>query len=269
MGTDPIAADAPGGHIRAGPMSPGPEALAGPPPEEDVEVPGAVGTLARGAPIRPVWRNPLGGLTFSIDADGPDPRFVKWAPAGTALDLSAEAVRLRWAGRFVRVPEPLEEGADAEGSWLVTRALPGTSAVSDRWLADPARACRAIGAGLRTLHDVLPVADCPFSWSVDDRLARAGTAAAAVGPAPPVDTLVVCHGDACAPNTLVGDDGNVTGHVDLGALGVADRWADLAVATWSTVWNFGEGYEHHVLDAYGIAPDPERTDFYRRLWAAT
>lgn len=83
---------------------------------------------------------------------------------------------------------------------------------------------------------------------------------------PPVDKLVVCHGDACAPNTLIGDDGRWTGHVDLGALGTADRWADLAVATWSTQWNFGPGWERHLLNAYGIDPDPERIEYYRLLW---
>ena len=83
---------------------------------------------------------------------------------------------------------------------------------------------------------------------------------------PDIDRLVVCHGDACAPNTLVADDGRWSGHVDLGALGVADRWADLAIATWSTQWNYGDGWEDALLDAYGIAPDPERTDYYRRLW---
>jgi aminoglycoside phosphotransferase len=65
--------------------------------------------------------------------------------------------------------------------------------------------------------------------------------------APPIDKLVVCHGDACAPNTLLGDDGCWSGHVDLGALGVADRWADLAIATWSTEWNYGPGWEDHLL----------------------
>ena len=84
--------------------------------------------------------------------------------------------------------------------------------------------------------------------------------------APPVDRLVVCHGDACAPNTLLDDDGHWMGHVDLGRVGVADRWADLAVATWSTVWNYGPGYEDRLLAAYGIAPDPDRTEFYRWLW---
>jgi kanamycin kinase len=133
------------------------------------------------------------------------------------------------------------------------------------------------------------VRDCPFSWSASQRLAGAWLRASGglLGPAdwhpehrgltvpaglalladtPPVDKLVVCHGDACAPNTLVGEDGRCGGHVDLGALGVADRWADLAVATWSTSWNFGASWETTLLDAYGVAPDPERTRYYRLLY---
>jgi aminoglycoside phosphotransferase len=72
---------------------------------------------------------------------------------------------------------------------------------------------------------------------------------------PPVDRLVVCHGDSCAPNTLLTDDGRWSGHVDLGELGVADRWADLAVATWSTEWNYGPGWDKLLLQAYGVPPD--------------
>jgi kanamycin kinase len=79
----------------------------------------------------------------------------------------------------------------------------------------------------------------------------------------------VCHGDACVPNTLIGKDGRCCGHVDLGSLGVADRWADLAVATSSTVWNYGPGHERRLLDAYGVKPDPDRTFFYRLLWDLT
>ena len=47
---------------------------------------------------------------------------------------------------------------------------------------------------------------------------------------------------------------------------MADRWADLAVATWSTTWNYGPGWETPLLEAYGVAPDPERTRYYRLLW---
>ena len=229
-------------------------------------MPAAVTQLAGAAPLRGVWESQVGGLTFEIDA-GPERRFVKWAPAGSGIDLAHEARRLAWASAFTTVPEVLDQGADASGDWLLTRGLPGENAVSDRWRADPARAVAAIGAGLRAFHDALPLAGCPFSWSAEERLARAGPSAA-LPPAPPVDRLVVCHGDACAPNTLIGDDGRWSGHVDLGALGVADRWADLAVATWSTEWNYGPGWEEPLLDAYGIAPDPLRTDWYRRLWDA-
>jgi kanamycin kinase len=80
----------------------------------------------------------------------------------------------------------------------------------------------------------------------------------------------VCHGDACAPNTLIDDAGRCCGHVDLGDLGVADRWADLAVATLSLSWNYA-GFsltEDDLFDAYGVEPDPERVDFYRALWNA-
>jgi kanamycin kinase len=54
--------------------------------------------------------------------------------------------------------------------------------------------------------------------------------------------------------------------VDLGDLGVVGREADLAIATWSTTWNYGPGPETALLDAYGVAPDPERTRHYRLLY---
>ncbi|GAA5165127.1 MULTISPECIES: aminoglycoside 3'-phosphotransferase [Amycolatopsis] len=238
-------------------------------PRGPVETPRIVAELAAGRPAKAVWENELGGLTFQIGSGGTR-QFVKWTPAGSGIDLAAEAVRLRWAAEFTTVPHVLGEGADETGSWIVTRGLTGRSAVDDHWKRDPATAVRAIGAGLRALHDTLPVAGCPFDWSAEARLENARTRAAAhldvLADIPPVDRLVVCHGDACAPNTLIGDDGRCTGHVDLGALGVGDRWADLAVATWSTQWNYGPGWEEPLLRAYGVEPDPDRTSYYRLLW---
>lgn len=243
--------------------------LAGP-PARDVPVPDAVSRLAAGRPVRPVWENQLGGLTFEVGS-GSTGCFVKWAPRGSGIDLAGEAERLRWARPHTPVPEVLDIGDDADGgSWLALASLPGRSAVDPRWVADPASAVRAIGHGLRRLHDAAPVRECPFDWSIDARVASAPEAEQGrLAAAPDVDRLVVCHGDACAPNTLLLDDGTWSGHVDLGALGVADRWADLAVATWSTEWNFGPGWERPLLDAYGVAPDPERTAFYRLLWQLT
>lgn len=233
-------------------------------PESDVPVPVGVRRVAAGRALRPIWENELGGLTFEV-REGDERWFVKWSPASAGLDFEAEAERMRWAASFIAVPTVVDRGTDDDGSWMVTRGLPGENAVTERWIADPATAVRAIGRGLRALHDALPADVCPFSWSVDERLTAVGRLDL-LGAAPPVDRLVVCHGDACAPNTLITDDGVCSGHVDLGSLGVADRWADLAVATYSTVWNYGPGWEEALLDAYGIAADPTRTAWYRMVW---
>jgi kanamycin kinase len=249
--------------------------------------PEAVRKLATARQVCLAWENEH-ALTFEV-GNGPDQCFVKWAPAGSPLDLAAEATRMTWAVAYTPVPRVLDLGTDGEGSWLVTAALPGQSAVSQRWLADPRTAVIAIGEGLRAMHDALPVAACPFSWMAQDRIAAAQRAVAAghldtsdwapehlklgiegaiaqVQNIPSADKLVVCHGDACAPNTLIAGNGRWSGHVDLGDLGVADRWADLAIATWSTLWNYGPGWEQLLLGAYGIKPDPERTRYYRLLW---
>jgi aminoglycoside phosphotransferase len=254
----------------------------------DKPVPAPVAAVAAGRPAREVWENMLGGRTFEVGS-GADRCFVKWTPAASGISLPDEAARMAWAGAFTPVPRVIGQGADEAGSWLVTSALPGQSAVTPRWQADPAAAVAAIGEGLRAMHEALPVRDCPFSWMAAGRLADARRRAAQgrIDPAgwheehrplgtaraldllagiPPADRLVVCHGDACAPNTLIAEDGRWSGHVDLGELGVADRWADLAVATWSAGWNYGPGWERPLLDAYGVRPDPGRTRYYRLLW---
>lgn len=261
--------------------------LGGPPPP-GLALPSTVRALADGSRLRPVWVNEAGGLTCEIDADGMR-TFVKWAPAGNGASITSEAARMRWAAEFTPVPRVLDQGEDDEGAWLLTEALPGEMAVVDRWKRSPQTAVAGIGAGLRALHDALPVRGCPFSWDASQRIAEAyrrveqgaidssrwhpehqrftiQEALDLLGKPPPVDELVVCHGDACAPNTLLDEYGRCTGHVDLGSLGVADRWADLAVATWSTTWNYGEGWETPLLDAYGIDVDLERTRYYRLLW---
>ena len=238
-------------------------------PAEAVAVPAAVGALARGARLTPVWANEAGGLTFATD----DARFVKHGPRSEETSMDAEAARLAWAGRFTLVPRVLEVGGDTTHEWLVTAALPGESAVSPRWVADPATAVRAVGEGLRALHDALPVPECPFDWGVPERAARAAGRGIplpdALRDAPPIDLPVVCHGDACCPNTLIADDGRWMAHVDLGALGVADRWADIAVASMSTEWNYGPGWDDALIAAYGVEPDRERLAYYRALWNAT
>lgn len=238
--------------------------------------------------VRCVWKNQAGGLTFEL-SNRARRRFLKWAPVGSGIDIEAEVARLAWAIQFTPVPRYLDSGQNHTGTWMLTEPVPGQSAVSERWKREPRVAVIAIGEGLRRLHDALPVDQCRFNWSAPTRVSDARQRAALdqIDPAawhpehrdltidqalekltgvPSIDRAVVCHGDACAPNTMLRANGRCSGHVDLGAMGVADRWADLAVATWSTAWNYGPDWEQELLAAYGVDPDPVRTDYYRLLW---
>lgn len=210
-------------------------------PSSPPALPAIVARFAVGRPVRAVWVNELGGVTFRVDSGmGAGCEFIKVARRGTA-DFANEARRLRWAAPYLAVPRVLGVGVDGDWAWLHTDALPGLSAVHPRWRASPQVAVPALGAGLRTLHDSLPVHSCPFDWSTASRLAKLAPA-------------------------------RCCGHVDFGNLGVADRWADLAVATLSLQWNFpdypGQVRDDEFFAAYGVAPDPARIDYYRRLWQA-
>ncbi|MET2012801.1 aminoglycoside 3'-phosphotransferase [Microbacterium chocolatum] len=241
-------------------------------PAHPGRIPDRVRALAPDAELTAVWVNDAGGVTFrGVRHD--ETVFVKLQPRGGETPVAAEVERLHWAARYTAVPRVREWGAEGDEEWLITCGMAGEGAVSPRGMRTPRQAVRAIGEGLRAWHDRLPTTTCPFTWSVADRISAARARGIVVPPAlhdaPEVDRLVVCHGDACAPNTLIGDDGRWAGHVDVGALGVADRWADIAVASMSLEWNYGPGWDSEFYDAYGVAPDTVRLTFYRDLWNAT
>jgi kanamycin kinase len=180
----------------------------------------------------------------------------------TGIDLERERERLAWLSPRHPAPKVLDHGMDGDAQWLLTAPVPGSSAVGDAWRARRSEAIGAIATGLRAIHAV-PIDDVPTAWTgetwVDRDLPE-------LGPRPAIDGPVLVHGDACAPNTLAGPDGRWTGHVDIGDLAVGDRWADLAIASMSLDWNFGEGHQAEFFAAYGVDPDEERIRYYRALW---
>jgi kanamycin kinase len=211
-------------------------------------VPRRVVELAVGRPVREVWENAVGGRTFEIGGTA-DRYFIKWTPASSGIDLAQEATRLEWAWSYITVPRVLAQGADDTESWLVTSALPGQNAVTERWRAEPATAVAAIGEGLRAMHEAMPVTACPFSWMAEDQLADARRRAG------------LGHLDSTGFHPV-----HRSLSIEQALDRVADRWADLAVATWSVDWNYGPQWEGLLLSAYGIDPDPDRTRYYRLLW---
>jgi kanamycin kinase len=215
-------------------------------------------------------------------------RYLKLRAVEETPRLGAEATRLHWARQHLPVPVVVDNGTDGDVDWLVLDELPGRDATAPEWKARPQWLIPILAQGLRRFHEA-PAENCPFRLTVDDALAvvrhrvaqgqaeHSGlhaeyahlTLDAALATlerlAPDEEDLVVCHGDYCFPNVLI-QGGAVTGYVDLGELAVADRWWDIAVASWSTTWNVGPGWEEAFLDAYGVAADPRRLTFYRLLY---
>ncbi|GAA1480475.1 hypothetical protein GCM10009624_09150 [Gordonia sinesedis] len=146
----------------------------------DHEPPAVVRALAgRDAPLA-VWRNEAGGTTYRLGA-GPSARYLKWQPPHLEISLRREAERLEWARAFLAVPRVIDYGVDTHDTddggrpaeWLLTEGLPGRSAVAHPWRENPEIAVAAVGAGLRLLHETLPIESCPWTWRVTDRIADA------------------------------------------------------------------------------------------------
>lgn len=229
---------------------------------DELPIPDWVRQFAGAQPVQPVWRNEDGGVTYRLNHGR---SYLKTQRPGIDWHPDAEALRLAWIGEFVAAPELLASGQHGDQHWLLTRGLPGRSAVDHPWRDRPAVTVPLLGRALRRFHETVPLEGCPFDWSVGHRVQHCGLDEAFVRRAPPLDA-VVCHGDACNPNFLINDDGVFGGYVDLGGLGVADRWADLAPALLSLGWNFGPGWEPAFLGAYGIVRDDVKLAFYTALW---
>jgi len=254
-----------------------------PPAELAQLAPGWEPVLAyRLVPGLTTWRltSPTGAVRFAkVDASGGH-RFPS---------LLDEAERMVWAAPHLPVPRVLELAQLGAVSVLLTDALPGRDGTDPAWRHDRPGLVRALGRGLRAFHEAVDASSCPFRFERQRALehVRRRIAADDVDPggfhrehahftpaaalnrleatAPATEDLVVCHGDYCPPNVLL-TEGRVSGYVDLGELGVADRWWDVAVGAWSAGWNFGPEHEPLFYEGYRIAPDPARIGFYRLLY---
>ncbi len=83
--------------------------------------------------------------------------------------------------------------------------------------------------------------------------------------APETSDPVIVHGDAYNDNILIDPaTGNVAAFIDIGNLGVADRYTDLAMIYDDIVDGFGEEGWRQFLQCYGLdAVDEHKLRFYQ------
>ena len=88
----------------------------------------------------------------------------------------------------------------------------------------------------------------------------------------PTEELVFSHGDFCLPNLFFSQDlKRVTGYIDLGRAGIADKYQDIALAYRSLKYNFDGVYDDYRIENAAatdlftyleITPDWDKLNYY-------
>jgi streptomycin 3"-kinase len=234
-----------------------------------------------------------------VFADRGTRRYAKLVSSERLAELAEERDRTLWLNETgIPCAAALDWRESAAGACLVTRAVAGVPA-SELEAPDLQRAWPSVVQLLRDLHDI-DTDRCRFERGLEYMvtLAEATVAEgrviveflpAPLQHTPPRQILeeikaelplrlaqeqsrpVVCHGDLCLPNVLVDPvTGEAQGLIDLGRLGRADPYGDIAllVATARGTWSdeaMARRAEEEFARVYGAALDLDRLEFYRRL----
>lgn len=230
-----------------------------------------------------------GSVIYRLDSPGRPSLFLKQGAGTVADDIADEYARLRWLQGRLPVPRLVAYADETGSAWLLSEALSGTPAYA--WLgAETARRGAAIvgfARFLRRLH-ALPIATCPFNAALPLRLAaarcnidagrvaedefdyaRAGWTAERVWDRlhallPVGADPVVTHGDFSLDNIFLDAAGEVIGVIDVGRLGTADRYQDLAILL-NCLDEFDPALGRLLFEAYGEPPDPRRIELHLLL----
>lgn len=209
------------------------------------------------------------------DHEGRAVAYLKHSKGALGDAVADEMIRLRWLHARLPVPEIIRFVATYDECWLMTQALAGKSAraLLDEYPDDRDLLIDELADFLRLIH-ALPAIECPFDARLERRLieGRARIDAGLVSESdfdheqegwsaqdvwdaiqthlPLEPDLVVTHGDFSLDNVLI-DCTRIVGCIDVGGLGVADRYQDLAVC-WGDLADYGALAQERFLKRYGI-----------------
>lgn len=238
--------------------------------------------LTSGYEAEPVTIGKSQASTYRLSKSGGASLFLK-VEGRDAGELAQEQRVLEWLGHKLPVPEVHFFGESEDWVYLLTTGLDGKDACNCAY--EPERLVPLLAEGLRPIHAV-PIAGCPFNWSVQAMLGRAAkhvrqgavdesdfesehagwTAVEVLAQVrkqiPPSEERILTHGDYCLPNVIL-SNGSVAGFVDVGRAGVSDRYRDLGIGLRSIRSNLGPGYEELFFKSYGLErPDWEKVEFF-------
>lgn len=207
-----------------------------------------------------------------------------------------EVRMLRWLRDKLPVPAVDAWTAENGTAYLLMERCGGTMSCDESCLDDPETLVGLLSGALKALWAV-DIADCPSDQTLPQKLALAryrvehglvdteNTQPDTYGPGGfrdpehllewleshrPAEDLVLSHGDFSLPNVF-GAGERLTGLIDLGLAGVADRWCDIAICYRSLSRNLSGWYggkarpgsdPGRLFDALGVALDEEKLRYY-------
>jgi kanamycin kinase/aminoglycoside 3'-phosphotransferase-3 len=209
----------------------------------------------------------------------------------SAGELQREYEMLQWLNKELPVPEIIVWCEHGGLSYMLMTEVMGhmTCSCPDDDVCDPKEnTIRLLAEGLLMLQSI-DISSCPFNNTLDKKLAAAlyniennyvdmddfeeGNDFAApidlynylIANKPP-EELCFTHGDYCLPNIFI-DDNKVTGFIDWGRGGIADKWQDIALCVRSLGYNLRnsvekEKYVDLLFSFMNIRPDWVKINYY-------
>lgn len=212
-------------------------------------------------------------------------------------ESNREMQMMQWLKQKLPVPEVICYEKQDGMNYLLMSRLPGVMACDSTVMKQPEELVAALAAGLQMLWQV-DISECVYWSNLDQKLEIAkynvehglvdidrcepDTFGEGGFENPekllewllehkPKDEYVLSHGDYCLPNVFV-KDGTVCGFLDLGKMGIADRYQDIALCYRSLLHNYqgkyggGVVYEDFrpelLFEALGMDADWEKVRYY-------
>lgn len=203
---------------------------------------------------------------------------------------------MNWLEGKVPVPKIICYHTENGKNYLLMSKISGKMSCDDEFMKNPKQLVFVLADAIKTLWNV-DISDCPIKndlstvlkaaeyrvehglVDVDDAEPETFCKGGFKDPQQllgwlydnrPEEDFVLSHGDFCLPNIFINDDG-FSGFVDIGRMGVADRYQDIALCYRSLKHNFsgkfgGKSYggfdEEMFFDALGVEPDFEKIRYY-------
>lgn len=247
-------------------------------------------------------KNLIGERPYTLDEIGMsgsqvllfDDMVLKIQPEGA--EAQTERNMMRWMRDRLPVPEILCHEIDGGHSFLLMSRVRGKMSCDLELINEPERLVDILCEGLKMLWNA-DISDCPCDASLDHHLAAAEynvrnglvdldnvepetfgengfkdpeDLLAWLKANRPKEDLVLSHGDYCLPNVFANEKG-VSGFIDLGRAGVADRYRDIAICYRSLTSNLNGSYGDHpavefdsnkLFERLKIEPDWEKIRYY-------